>query len=40
MTAVAIVPAIILMRAERAARAKRGAAAETSPETMAEAMAA
>jgi EmrB/QacA subfamily drug resistance transporter len=40
MTAVAIVPAIILTRAERAARATRGAAAETSPETMAEAMAA
>jgi EmrB/QacA subfamily drug resistance transporter len=40
MTAVAIVPAIVLLRAERAARAARGAEAEASPETLAEAMAA
>jgi EmrB/QacA subfamily drug resistance transporter len=40
MTAVAILPAIVLLRAERAARAARGAEAEASPETLAEAMAA
>jgi EmrB/QacA subfamily drug resistance transporter len=40
MTALAIVPCIILMRAERAARARKGAAAEPSAETMAEAIAA
>jgi MFS family permease len=40
MTAVAIIPAMILLRAERAARARRGAEAEASPETLAEAMAA
>jgi EmrB/QacA subfamily drug resistance transporter len=40
LTAVAIVPAIILVRAEHAARVRRGAAAEASPEALAEAMAA
>ncbi len=40
MSAVAIIPAFILMRAERAARLARGAAAEASPETLAEAIAA
>jgi EmrB/QacA subfamily drug resistance transporter len=40
MSAVAIVPAIILVRAERAARRAKGAAAGASPETLAEAMAA
>jgi EmrB/QacA subfamily drug resistance transporter len=40
MTAGAILPAIVLLRAERAARAARGAEAEASPETLAEAMAA
>ena len=40
ITAVAIVPCIILMRAERAARAARDAQAGASPETLAEAMAA
>jgi EmrB/QacA subfamily drug resistance transporter len=40
LTAAAILPAIILMRAERAARATRGAEAEASPEALAEAMAA
>jgi hypothetical protein len=40
MTAVAIIPCIILMRAERAARARKGAAAQASTETMTEAIAA
>jgi EmrB/QacA subfamily drug resistance transporter len=40
LTALAIVPCIILVRAERAARAAKGAAAGTSAETMAEAIAA
>jgi MFS family permease len=40
ITAVAIVPAIILMRAERAARAARGAEAAASAETLSEAIAA
>jgi EmrB/QacA subfamily drug resistance transporter len=39
LTAVAIVPAIVLMRAERAARARKGAQ-EVGPETLAEAVAA
>jgi len=40
MTALAIIPCVILMRAERRARAARGAAAQASAETMAEAIAA
>ena len=40
MTALAIVPCVILMRAERAARARKRAAAQSSTETMTEAMAA
>ena len=40
LTALAIVPCIILVRAERAARAARGAVAAPDPEAMAEAMAA
>jgi hypothetical protein len=40
LTAAAIAPAIILLRAERAARAARGADAGASPEALAEAMAA
>jgi MFS family permease len=40
MTAVAIIPCIILMRAKRAARARKGAAAQASTETMTEAIAA
>jgi EmrB/QacA subfamily drug resistance transporter len=40
LTALAIVPCVILMRAERAARAARGADAEASAETLAEAVAA
>ena len=40
LTAAAIVPAIILMRAERAARAARGPQEGASPEALAEAMAA
>ena len=40
MSAVAIVPAIILMRAERAARAARGAEVGASAETLSEAIAA
>jgi len=40
LTAVAIIPCVILLRAERRARAAKGAAAEASAETMAEAMAA
>ena len=40
LTALAIIPCVILMRAERAARARKGASAETSAETIAEAIAA
>jgi EmrB/QacA subfamily drug resistance transporter len=40
LTALAIIPCVILMRAERAARAARGAEAEASAETLAEAVAA
>jgi EmrB/QacA subfamily drug resistance transporter len=40
MTALAIVPCVILMRAERAARARKAAAGQPSTETMTEAMAA
>jgi EmrB/QacA subfamily drug resistance transporter len=40
LTALAIVPCIILMRAERAARRAKGAQAETGAETLAEAVAA
>jgi hypothetical protein len=40
LTAIAIVPCIILMRAERAARAAKGAAAAPDAETLAEAVAA
>ncbi len=40
LSALAIIPAIVLLRAERAARAAKGAAAETSPESVAEAIAA
>ena len=40
LTAAAIIPCIILLRAERAARRRKGAAAEPSAETMAEAIAA
>ena len=40
MTALAIIPCVILMRAERAARARKRAAAQSSTETMTEAMAA
>ena len=38
LTAAAIIPCIILMRAERAARRRKGAAAEPSAETMSEAI--
>src|ERR1700751_5088398 len=40
LTAVAIIPCVILLRAERKARAARGRDAGASAETMAEAMAA
>ncbi|MEA2494381.1 MAG: hypothetical protein QOJ29_2292 [Thermoleophilaceae bacterium] len=40
LTALAIVPCIVLMRAERKARAEKGDAAATDPGTMAEAVAA
>jgi EmrB/QacA subfamily drug resistance transporter len=40
LSALAIVPCVILMRAERAARAAKGTQAEASPETLAEAIAA
>jgi len=40
LTALAIVPCIVLVRAERAARAAKGAAAHASPEALAEAVAA
>jgi EmrB/QacA subfamily drug resistance transporter len=40
LTAVAIIPCVILMRAERRARAAKGAAADASAETLAEAIAA
>ena len=40
LTALAIVPCIILLRAERAARAARGDDAGPTPETLAEAVAA
>jgi EmrB/QacA subfamily drug resistance transporter len=40
LTALAIVPCIVLLRAERAARVAKGAAAEPSTETLAEAVAA
>ncbi len=40
LTAVAIIPCVILMRAERAARAAKGAPAGASADTMAEAIAA
>jgi EmrB/QacA subfamily drug resistance transporter len=40
LSALAIIPCVILMRAERAARVARGAEAETEAETMAEALAA
>jgi hypothetical protein len=40
MTALAIIPCVILMRAERAARARKAAAAQTAAETMTEAIAA
>jgi EmrB/QacA subfamily drug resistance transporter len=40
MTAVAIIPCVILMRAERAARARKAAAAHTDAETMTEVIAA
>ncbi|MFZ0379643.1 MAG: hypothetical protein WCD11_13935 [Solirubrobacteraceae bacterium] len=40
LAALGIVPAFILLRAERAARAVKGAQAEASPEALAEAIAA
>jgi EmrB/QacA subfamily drug resistance transporter len=40
LSALAIIPCVILMRAERAARAAKGAQAETETETLAEALAA
>ena len=40
LTALAIVPSVILMRAERDARRRKGAAAGASPEQLAEAIAA
>jgi EmrB/QacA subfamily drug resistance transporter len=40
LSALAIIPCVILMRAERAARRAKGAQAEASPDTLAEAMAA
>jgi len=40
LSALAIVPCVILLRAERAARAAKGAEAEASPESLAEAIAA
>jgi hypothetical protein len=40
LAALAIVPCVILFRAERVARETKGAAAEASPETLAEAVAA
>jgi hypothetical protein len=40
LSALAIVPCVILVRAERAARQSKGAAAEASPEALAEAIAA
>jgi hypothetical protein len=40
MIGLAIVPCIILVRAERAARAARGAEAHATPEALAEAVAA
>ena len=40
LTALAIVPCVILVRAERAARARKGDDAGPSPETLAEAVAA
>jgi len=40
MTAVAIIPCVILMRTERKARARRGAAGQTDAERVTEAMAA
>ena len=40
LSALAIIPCIILLRAERAARAAKGVQAEASPETLAEAIAA
>jgi EmrB/QacA subfamily drug resistance transporter len=40
LSALAIIPCVILMRAERAARRAKGAGAEASPDTVAEAIAA
>ena len=40
LSALAIIPCLILLRAERAARAAKGVQAEASPETLAEAIAA
>jgi hypothetical protein len=40
LSALAIVPCVILMRAEREARRRKGTAAEASPEALAEAIAA
>ena len=40
LAALAIVPCVILYRSERAARQAKGAAAEASPDTLAEAVAA
>jgi MFS family permease len=40
LAALAIIPCVILMRAEREARRSKGAAAEASPEALAEAIAA
>ena len=40
LAALAVVPCVVLFRAERAARRAKGAEAETSPETLAEAVAA
>jgi MFS family permease len=40
LAALGIIPAIVLLRAERAARARKGAQAEASPETLSEAIAA
>ena len=40
LSALAIIPCVILLRAERAARAEKGADAQAEAETLAEAMAA
>jgi MFS family permease len=40
LTAAAVIPCIVLLRAERAARAAKGAAAAAGPDTLAEAVAA